>query len=1143
MAKQHLNIGEFIVEKLSIPPKEVRKFLNMQEYLNEKIGEMAIRKKFIEKKELKKILDFQKKHKISFGNAAIYLGRMKNAQVKYLLDIQAREKHRIGELLVQKGTVSQKDFMKVIEEFYSKKQARFTILALVRDSISQRLAEAVKPYNYQFHTWSSEEEMERLLKKLTPQLIFLDQHMGDPLENAVKIKHLVASSPVKIALLSSGEREMEALGGYEYGIDYVLPIPFDQKHLINIMIDTEVQTGEKRKERILVVDDSSIVRDSVAEELEESGFQSIFAENGKEAVKIAQLEEPDLILMDINMPVMNGYEACRELKKGAATNHIPIIILTTGNTREERERGFKAGATEYFTKPFSKGHLSGYIKHLLSGKKGIRSESILVAEDALLHQKIYESILNKYGFQFRIVENGKQVFEALKEGAKPLAIILDCDMPVMNGFDACRRLKKDADYASIPVIMVTASDKKEDVVKGMNAGADDYIFKPFDSEELVNRLEGHVKNFLLVKKLREEQRILQQDTDRLRSAFEKAATGMALVTPDGRWLQANHSLCDIIGYSGEELQSMTFQDLVHPDDLKNYLASHRRLQDGKVPQFDLEIKFTHKRKHVFWVQLDVSLVRDADDVPLYLIFQIQDITQRKKSEEERTRLALAVEQTADSILITDTDGVIRYVNPGFEQNTGYEANEVIGQNPRILKSGKHDDAFYREMWDQLIQGNVWRGRLINKKKNGTFFEEDASISPIVNSNGKILNYIGVKRDVTHEVLLERQFRQSQKMQAIGTLAGGIAHDFNNILTGIIGYSELTIEELPQDSKIRDHVNMVLKAGKRARDLVSQILAFSRKAAQERMPTQFHLILKEVLNLLRATLPASIEIREQITMESDMVRIDPTQMHQVVMNLCANASHAMDEEEGGVLEAILQPFEVDAEFANLHAELNPGKYLRLTISDTGHGIEKQNLDRIFEPFFTTKKTGEGTGLGLSVVHGIVESHEGMITAYSEPGVGTTFHVYLPRWVEKEKEKKSRSIPISKGKERILFVDDEEMIVGLGQRLLDRLGYQVDIKTDSREALKAFRADPEKYDLVITDQAMPHMTGEVLAKKILKLRQDASIILCTGFSARMTPEKAKEIGVREFLMKPYSMDQISHAIRSALKPKKKKRKSVK
>ncbi len=371
------------------------------------------------------------------------------------------------------------------------------------------------------------------------------------------------------------------------------------------------------------------------------------------------------------------------------------------------------------------------------------------------------------------------------------------------------------------------------------------------------------------------------------------------------------------------------------------------------------------------------------------------------------------------------------------------------------------------------------------------------------------------------------------MEAIGTLAGGIAHDFNNILTPILGYTDMIIDDVPEDSRIRADMEKVIKAANRAKDLVQQILTFSRQVEQERKPVKIHLVVKEALKLLRATLPTTIEIRQNIDTGCGAVLADPTQIHQVLINLCTNAYHAM-RESGGVIEVSLGMVEISTELAMNYPNLHEGTYVRLTVSDTGHGMDRGTIERVFEPFFTTKGVGAGTGLGLSVVHGIVVSHGGEITIESELGKGTRFHVHLPRADSVVEREAPRDDPIPEGKERILFVDDEEEIARMGKRMLERLGYDVTMRTSSVEALEAFRSQPDGFDLVITDQTMPDMTGVEFVGELLRIRPDLPIILMTGFSEMVTPETAKKIGVREFIMKPIMILDLGKAIRRVLNP---------
>lgn len=379
--------------------------------------------------------------------------------------------------------------------------------------------------------------------------------------------------------------------------------------------------------------------------------------------------------------------------------------------------------------------------------------------------------------------------------------------------------------------------------------------------------------------------------------------------------------------------------------------------------------------------------------------------------------------------------------------------------------------------------------------------------------------------------LERQLLQTQKMQAIGTLAGGIAHDFNNILAAILSYTELSILDLTEEDPLHHNLEQVIKASNRAKDLVGQILFFSRQSKQEKIPVDTIPIVKEVLKLIGASFPSTIEIRKDISTPVGMIMADPTQIHQILMNLFTNASHAMGDR--GILTVRLEDVVLDADCGKDYPELAPGPHLKLTVSDTGHGMDQATLACIFDPYYTTKEPGEGTGLGLSVVKGIVNSHDGSIKVLSEPGVGSSFEVLFPKTSSMKCIQTGAAGPIPKGRERILFVDDEEMLVDAGKRVLNRLGYEVVAETSSIEALKTFRDHPEEFDLIITDQTMPHMTGVELSKEIFSIRPDVPIILCTGFSEIITEMKEGTDGIKDFVMKPIVMREWAEIIHRTLK----------
>jgi CheY-like chemotaxis protein len=381
--------------------------------------------------------------------------------------------------------------------------------------------------------------------------------------------------------------------------------------------------------------------------------------------------------------------------------------------------------------------------------------------------------------------------------------------------------------------------------------------------------------------------------------------------------------------------------------------------------------------------------------------------------------------------------------------------------------------------------------------------------------------------------LEAQLHQAHKMEAIGTLAGGIAHDFNNVLYSIIGYTELTMDDVPEGSLAQKNLKEVLKGAMRAKDMVRQILAFSRKDDIQKKPVKIQPVVKEALKLLRSSIPATIEIRQSIDEDCGPVLAASTQIHQVVMNLATNAYQAM-REKGGLLELTLMEEEIGSD--NSDPDLYPDTYLKLTVSDTGHGMNSVVMKKIFDPYFSTKGPGEGTGMGLAVVHGIVKSHGGDIKVFSKLGEGTTFHVYLPLIKTRPVEPKTVPAgPAPTGTEHILFVDDEEPIVRMMQQILERLGYQVTSRTSSVEALEAFKAKPDEYDLVITDMTMPNMTGVELAPRLREIRSDIPIIMCTGFSETIDEDKAKNMGILAYIMKPFLIDEIAKTIRKVFDEK--------
>ncbi len=511
--------------------------------------------------------------------------------------------------------------------------------------------------------------------------------------------------------------------------------------------------------------------------------------------------------------------------------------------------------------------------------------------------------------------------------------------------------------------------------------------------------------------------------------------------------------------------------------------------------------------------------------------QIAVAIERKKADEERVRLGTAIEQATEAFIITNQNGIIDYVNPAFENITGYLKNETIGRNVGIL-GGEQGNTFLNESKKVIETGNTWSGKLSFNKKHNMPFTAIVTISPVRDASGSILNIVSIIRDISREDQLEDQLRRSQKLESIGTLAGGIAHDFNNILSAIIGYTQIAGLKVKKDSETTNCLNKVLKASQRAKDLINQILSFSREQEHEKQPVKISIIINEALKLLRPSLPSTIKIHSELERNRDTVEADSSQIHQILMNLCTNAHHAM-KDKGGTLSINLSAVELDSAQASVFSELEPGPYLKLTVSDTGTGIDEEILDKIFDPYFSTKEKGEGTGLGLAVVHGIVKSHGGSISVESKSNQGTSIHIYFPQIVEEtgtKGDEPNDTYPV--GNECILFIDDEAYLTDISKQMLEHIGYKTIARTSSVEALELFKTRFNEIDCVITDLTMPNMTGDKLAKELIKIRPDIPIILCSGYSERITPEKASNIGIKDFLKKPLSMRDLSITLRRVL-----------
>lgn len=619
----------------------------------------------------------------------------------------------------------------------------------------------------------------------------------------------------------------------------------------------------------------------------------------------------------------------------------------------------------------------------------------------------------------------------------------------------------------------------------------------------------------------------------LLSVLNDIEDGYYEVDLNGNFIFFNDSLCILMGYPKEEMIGLNNRKYMSTKNAKAVLESFSHVYTTGEPVKGLEFEIIQKQGENRWVEGSISLIFDKNHKPSGFKGIVRDISRRKLTESALRRsekeYRLLVENATEGILIIH-DGIIEYANPHILELSGYSEKELT--NRRFIEFVRPEDQkLLTNAYSMLLKGKEVEELFSFKidSKNGELLLFQAK-GVLVRWREKPAALIFL-RDITSQNRLEARLKNAQKMEAIGTLAGGIAHDFNNILGSIMLNSELAMDDAEEGGEISYSLEQILKASHRAKDLVEQILTFSRNSEVDKQPLNISSIIKETAKMMRAMFPSTILIHVEASDESGWVNANPTQIQQLLLNLATNSAHAM-RDHGGILEIYLKSDALSASDAD-KLNLKPGSYAKMTVTDTGHGIDADLHQRIFDPFFTTKNTGEGTGLGLSVVHGIVENHEGAMNMNSTPGRGTEFNIFFPT-IEKDEEPEDMVIkPLtSSGDKQILFVDDEEALRDAGSRMLENMGYSVTAVSSGIEALDLVKKEPGEIDLIITDMTMPGMTGVELATKLLQIHPGIPIILCTGYHEIITPKKAKELGIREYLSKPYSQSEMAKIIRDIL-----------
>ncbi len=519
-----------------------------------------------------------------------------------------------------------------------------------------------------------------------------------------------------------------------------------------------------------------------------------------------------------------------------------------------------------------------------------------------------------------------------------------------------------------------------------------------------------------------------------------------------------------------------------------------------------------------------------------------DLTDKKKLERELSRLAQVVEQSSDYIIITDTDGNITYVNPAFTVITGYKREEVIGKNPRILKSGKHPREFYEKFWNTLIRGETWRGEFINRRKNGEEHYDYSVAFPIKDKDGNIISFAAIKRDMTEEKINQKRLQQAQKMDTIGRLVGGIAHDFNNLLTVILGYAEFILKVVEEQDPASKYAEKIRDTGEKAKDLTGKLLAFGRRQIHKPQVIDINDKIHTIWDMLKRLVPEDIEINMTLSPRPLYIYADPVQIEQIIMNLVVNAKDALIEKEN----KLGRPFEkiitietdniyLDNTYVKFHPGSREGEFVLISLSDNGIGIDEKTIEKIFEPFFTTKEEGRGTGLGLATIYGIIKQNNANIYVYSEPLEGTTFKIYWPISKEKEKNLEGRRGIIKEnleGKETIVVVEDNEDVREFMKESLNLLGYKIYEAKNGKEALDLITSRKIIPDMVITDIIMPQMNGEELAKRVKEIMPNIKILFTSGYTYNhITKNGLLKEGI-EFIHKPFSITNLARKIREVL-----------
>ena len=923
--------------------------------------------------------------------------------------------------------------------------------------------------------------------------------------------------------------------------------------------------------QILLVEDSEHDVTAFNRALEKGGLKAqithfVRAEDALPSLKKFPLPY-DLVVADYKLPGMTGLALCKYIINRKIL--LPCIMVTGAGTENIAVQALKSGVNDYLVKDSQQAYLeilplflpavikkyqdSLYSRIFRKERQVIAtiSEMFLALDDLqILYEKLPHALARGFDFPVSAIlllaENEKEMIvkgiygfddtitmgtqlaldkttcaQAIAQGQPVLQLDL-AENPDLNcflkdsGINTCLSVPIIGKKSQVMGTLVLADYKKRPDAKIHISALQDI------SHHLGQEIERKlVENFLL--KARTEWAV----------AMDASEDAVYILDVNRHLLTANKAFYSMTGTTPETALGRFIEHIVHPEGEKipcPVCQAQKKMQDAVIIMEPDNPDNPTRRP----IEITIKIVLDDHKKPISILMKLHDLTAQRKVEDELRHGKQQWEKTFDSIpdIITIQDKDMHIVRANRAAHKFFQARqgELDGKPCYQIFRGISEPCPGCPLLNTLKDINN-HSEIMQHKNLGKIFH--VSSSAVIDDNGDIQSIIHIARDITEQKRLEQELFQSHKMEAIGTLAGGIAHDFNNILSAIMGFTELAKSGLDEKSEPAADLVEVLKASQRATKLVKQILTFSCKGEIKKGVLRPYSIIKEALEMMRASLPATIEIQENLDPETGTMLGDPTKIHQIIVNLCTNALHSM-EEQTGTLNLTLKQIKLDEGDLLGHPDILPGQFIELTVKDTGCGMDQKTLQRIFEPYFTTKATGKGSGLGLSVVLGIVQDCKGMIRVESEPEKGSVFHVYFPTIVEETNkfEKPEDKEPLPTGMERILFVDDEALIAALQKTFLSRLGYMVTAKTSSQEALALFKNDPQSFDLLITDQTMPVLSGARLAKEVLSIRPDMPIILCTGYSATLSAEQAKKMGIKKYLFRPVDRKELVKTIRTVL-----------